>query len=65
MSQFNASLLNFTDLSFQAAQRVMSASSTDALKVLKDVSQNSPMLARSLFIYYFIYFFNFLDVLSK
>eukprot|EP00111_Clytia_hemisphaerica_P002468 TCONS_00007064-protein len=36
------------DLSFQAAQRVMSASSSDALKVLKDVSQNAPMLARSL-----------------
>ncbi|XP_065644022.1 UDP-glucose:glycoprotein glucosyltransferase 1 isoform X2 [Hydra vulgaris] len=36
------------DLSFQAAQRVMSASSQDQLKLLKDISQNVPMIARSL-----------------
>ena len=34
------------DLSFQAAQRIKTASSVDALKVLKDISQNVPMLAR-------------------
>lgn len=36
------------DLSFQASQRIISASSQDVLKVLKDISQNVPMVARSL-----------------
>eukprot|EP00795_Rhopilema_esculentum_P016307 gene16307-7694_t len=36
------------DLSFQAAQRIMSSSPDQRLKVLRDISQNIPMLARSL-----------------
>lgn len=36
------------DLSFQAAQRIISSSSQDVLQVLKDISQNVPMVARSL-----------------
>lgn len=36
------------DLSFQAAQRVMGSSLDQRLKVLRDISQNIPMLARSL-----------------
>ncbi|XP_071491189.1 UDP-glucose:glycoprotein glucosyltransferase 1-like [Diadema antillarum] len=36
------------DIAFQAAQRVLSSSSQDALHVLREVSQNFPMLARSL-----------------
>ena len=34
------------DLSFQAAQRVMGSSVDQRLKVLRDISQNIPMLAR-------------------
>lgn len=36
------------DLSFQAAQRVLSSDPKSALKVLRDLSQNVPRLARSL-----------------
>ncbi|KAL5004899.1 hypothetical protein ScPMuIL_018355 [Solemya velum] len=36
------------DLSFQAAQTVLSASSSEALKVLADISQNFPLRAKSL-----------------
>jgi len=36
------------DLSYQASQRIKSASSQDTLRVLKDLSQNAPMVARSL-----------------
>lgn len=36
------------DLSFQAAQRVVSSDPKSALKVLRDLSQNAPQLARSL-----------------
>ncbi|XP_048588616.1 UDP-glucose:glycoprotein glucosyltransferase 1 isoform X2 [Nematostella vectensis] len=36
------------DLSFQAAQRVVSSDPRSALKVLRDLSQNVPKLARSL-----------------
>ncbi|KAL9964464.1 hypothetical protein ACROYT_G028110 [Oculina patagonica] len=36
------------DLSFQAAQRVMSSDPQRALKVLRDISQNLPMQTRSL-----------------
>ncbi|XP_067039989.1 UDP-glucose:glycoprotein glucosyltransferase 1-like [Acropora muricata] len=36
------------DLSFQAAQRVMSSDPQGALKVLRDISQNLPMQTRSL-----------------
>ncbi len=37
-----------SDLSFQAAQRVMDVPTEDALKVLRDISQNFPIMARSL-----------------
>ncbi|XP_029112677.1 UDP-glucose:glycoprotein glucosyltransferase 2 isoform X2 [Scleropages formosus] len=36
------------DLSFQAASRIMSASKFDSLKLMRDVSQNFPIKARSL-----------------
>ncbi|XP_036396338.1 UDP-glucose:glycoprotein glucosyltransferase 2 [Megalops cyprinoides] len=36
------------DLSFQAAARIMSASKFDALKLMRDISQNFPTKARSL-----------------
>lgn len=36
----------FADLSFQAAQRVMSSDPQGALKVLRDISQNLPMQTR-------------------
>ena len=36
----------FTDMSFQAAQRVMSSDPQRALKVLRDLSQNLPMQTR-------------------
>ncbi|XP_035249636.1 UDP-glucose:glycoprotein glucosyltransferase 2 isoform X2 [Anguilla anguilla] len=36
------------DLSFQAAARIMSATKFDALKLLRDISQNFPSQARSL-----------------
>ena len=35
-----------TDLGFQAAQRIMSASPDLALKVMKDIAQNLPMVAK-------------------
>ena len=35
-----------TDMSFQAAQRVMSSDPQRALKVLRDLSQNLPMQTR-------------------
>ena len=35
-----------TDMSFQAAQRVMSSEPQRALKVLRDISQNLPMQTR-------------------
>ncbi|KAL3846980.1 hypothetical protein ACJMK2_017920, partial [Sinanodonta woodiana] len=38
----------FQDLSLQAAQRVMSASQEDAMRVLRDISQNFPTQTRSL-----------------
>ena len=37
-----------TDLSFQAAQRVVSSPKEEAMKVLRDISQNFPLQARSL-----------------
>lgn len=37
-----------TDLSLQAAQRVLSSSPADALQILTDISQNFPTLAQSL-----------------
>ena len=37
-----------TDLSFQAAQRVVSSPKEEAMKVLRDISQNFPSQARSL-----------------
>ncbi|KAL4635767.1 UDP-glucose:glycoprotein glucosyltransferase 2 [Arapaima gigas] len=36
------------DLSFQAASRIMSASKFDSLKLMRDISQNFPIKARSL-----------------
>ncbi|XP_065177513.1 UDP-glucose:glycoprotein glucosyltransferase 1-like [Sycon ciliatum] len=36
------------DLSYQASQRILSSEPTDALRVMRDISQNIPMLARSL-----------------
>ncbi len=36
------------DLSYQAAQRVVSAPLEEALKTLRDISQNFPVQARSL-----------------
>ena len=36
----------FADMSFQAAQRVMSSDPQRALKVLRDLSQNLPMQTR-------------------
>ena len=42
-------MYNFdTDLSFQAAQRVVSSQKEEAMKVLRDISQNFPLQARSL-----------------
>ena len=42
-------MYNFdTDLSFQAAQRVVSSPKEEAMKVLRDISQNFPLQARSL-----------------
>ncbi len=38
----------FVDLSYQAAQRVVSAPPEEALKTLRDISQNFPVQARSL-----------------
>ena len=38
------------DLSYQAAQQVLSAPVTTALHLLKDISQNFPSRARSVFI---------------
>ena len=35
-----------TDMSFQAAQRIMSSDPQRALKVLRDLSQNLPMQTR-------------------
>lgn len=49
---------SFLDLSFQAAQRVKSASSLDSLKVLKDISQNVPMLARYILLFILIFLQN-------
>ena len=42
----NYGLIFTTDMSFQAAQRVMSSDPQRALKVLKDISQNLPMQTR-------------------
>lgn len=36
------------DIAYQAAQRVLSTPPEDALQVLTDISQNFPLLARSL-----------------
>lgn len=39
-------LFFFSDLSFQAAARIMSTPAYDALKVMKDIAQNFPIRAR-------------------
>ena len=39
-------VFNLSDLSFQAAQRVMSSDPQRALRVLRDISQNLPMQTR-------------------
>ena len=38
-----------SDLAFQASQRILSSESSDALRVMRDLSQNIPMLARLVF----------------
>lgn len=37
-----------TGIAYQAAQRVMQATEADRLKVLREISQNFPLLAHSL-----------------
>ena len=39
-------LILFLDLSFQAAQKVMSAPQDKSLEILRDLSQNFPVLAK-------------------
>lgn len=39
---------NFSDLNFQAAQRVMSVPKTEAFQTLQDLAQNFPIMAHSL-----------------
>lgn len=37
---------HFTDLSFQAAARIMSVPKFDSLKLMRELSQNFPSMAR-------------------
>ena len=37
-----------TDIAFQAAQRVLSSSGQDALRLMRDISQNFPLMTRTL-----------------
>ena len=55
-----------SDLSFQAAQRVMSSEPQRALKVLRDISQNLPMQTRfvgDIFFHFYSFRFLFVDYL--